>query len=262
MDAVDGSSTAFIRRKSLLTTMTKMLPQRLRSHLQKRRRLVALRRGIWRLSQRVRGSFRERHRSFVLRRGIRSLRRDPRGSDRVWRDLVYGWGGGWSAGPEYLDAVAGAAVAERGPILECGSGLTTLVLAAIAHRTGSSVWTLEDDPDWFRAVESGLHRLRLTADVQLTPLRDYGEFDWYGTDPSLLPTFSLVICDGPAGSTRGGRLGLLPVLGERLARGCTILLDDAGRASEQDVLRRWASQAPLSYEIRGEERPYAVVTLS
>jgi Methyltransferase domain len=262
VDAVDGSSTAFIRRKSLLTTVSRVLPQRLRGYLQRRRRLVILRRGIWRLSQRVRGYFRERHRWFVLRRAIRSLRRNPSGSDRVWRDLVYGWGGGWSAGSEYLDAVAAAAVAERGPILECGSGLTTLVLAAIARRTGSSIWTLEDDPDWYRAVESGLERLRLHADVQLTPLRSYGDFDWFGTDPSLLPTFSLVVCDGPAGSTRGGRLGLLPVLRGRLARGCTILLDDASRASEQEILRSWESQTPLTYEIKGHERPYAVVTLT
>ena len=39
----------------------------------------------------------------------------------------------------------------------------------------------------------------------------------------------------PPGSTRGGRYGLLTVLGERLAPGCTILLDDAGRPDEREA---------------------------
>jgi len=95
----------------------------------------------------------------------------------------------------------------------------------------------------------------------LTTLRDYGDFDWYDVDPLELPTFSLVICDGPQGSTRGGRLGLLPVLRERLAPGCSILLDDAARPSEREVLRRWKLQAPLRYDLRGEEKPFAAIEL-
>ncbi len=64
----------------------------------------------------------------------------------------------WSANAEYLDAVAAAACRERGPILECGCGLTTLVLATIARRTGSSIYSLEHDSAWRQETLSTLDR--------------------------------------------------------------------------------------------------------
>jgi Methyltransferase domain len=199
----------------------------------------------------------------LLRRGIRALETDPRGSEKIWHDLVEGWDDKrWSVGVEYLDAIGTAATEEQGPILECGSGLTTLVLAAVAQHTRSPVWTLEHDVGCFRRVESRLGRLRLGANVRHTPLRDYGDFDWYDVEPSALPTFALVVCDGPPKRTRGGRFGLMPVLGDRLAGGCVILLDDAVRLEEREVLARWASDRPLRYEVRGTERPYAAVELA
>jgi hypothetical protein len=215
---------------------------------------------------RVRAYIRKRQHAWqcaiMLRRGIRRLRKHPRGRDQIWRDLIDGWDNKrWSAGAEYLDAVAAAAVAEEGPILECGSGLTTLVLATISRRTRSPVWTLEHDARCFQLVQSHLHRFGLSANVRFTPLHDYGDFDWYDIDASELPTFSLVVCDGPPKASRGGRVGLLPVLGECLAPGCVILLDDAARADERDILERWASGVRLHYDIRGE-RPFAVVELA
>jgi hypothetical protein len=54
--------------------------------------------------------------------------------------------------------------------------------------------------------------------------------------------FRLVICDGPPGATAGGRYGLLPVLGERLAAEATILLDDSDREGEAEVLQRWMAE--------------------
>jgi hypothetical protein len=216
---------------------------------------------------RARTYVRQRQHAFacsrLLRRGIRALERDPRGNGQIWEDLVDGWDDRrWSVGVEYLDAVAALAVEEKAPILECGSGLTTLVLAAVASRTGSPVWTLEHDADCLRHVEARLERLRLDANVRHTPLRDYGDFDWYDVDPSALPTFSLVVCDGPPKRTRGGRFGLMPVLGARLAAGCVIVLDDAARPEEREVIGRWASDRPLRHEVRGTERPYATVELA
>jgi predicted O-methyltransferase YrrM len=200
--------------------------------------------------------------SRQLRRGLRRLQRDPRGCREVWNELVDGWDNKrWSAGVEYLDAVARASLDEDGPILECGSGLTTLVLATIARRNGAQLWTLEHDARCYELVQARLRRFGLEANVLRSPLRDYGSFDWYDVQPSALPSFSLVVCDGPPKRTRGGRLGLLPVLDDRLGPRCLILLDDASRAEEREVLSRWAEERPLWYELRGVSRPYAAVEL-
>lgn len=197
----------------------------------------------------------------LLRRGIRELKKTPRGNEQIWRDLVDGWDDKrWAAGVEYLDGVAAAAVAKEGPVLECGSGLTTVVLATIARRTGSEIWSLEHDDRCFRVVRSRLRQLGLHANVRLTPLRDYGPFDWYDVEASALPSFSLVVCDGPPSATRGGRFGLVPVLREKLEEGCTILLDDARRPGEREVLGRWASEFGFEFEIRGETKLHARVT--
>ena len=213
----------------------------------------------------VRTSFREHEHAWrvsrALSRGLGGLRERPWGSETIWRDLAVGWDNErWSAGPEYLDAVAAAALAERGPILECGSGLTTLVLATISEYSGSAVLTLEHDERCFDNVVSRLRRFGLHADVRLAPLRSYGEFDWYDVDPEGLDAFSLVVCDGPPGATRGGRFGLLPVLGDRLLPGCAILVDDAARPAEQEILRRWSDDVALHFTVQGG-RPFAVVEL-
>jgi hypothetical protein len=188
-------------------------------------------------------------RRIVLWLALRALRRNPRGNRKIWHDLVYGWGNpDWSALPEYLDAVAAAASATSGPVLECGSGLSTLVLATIRAGNGA-VCALEEDAEWAERVERALSRHRLTADVRYSPVRAYGNFDWYSVDPLALPVVSLVVCDGPRGSTRGGRYGLLPVVGVRLSPGCRILLDDAARDDERHVLDRWAMEYHARVEL-------------
>jgi hypothetical protein len=65
--------------------------------------------------------------------------------------------------------------------------------------------------------------------------------------------FSLVVCDGPPGSTKGGRYGLLPVLGGRLPPGSTILLDDAGRPGELELIKRWEAEAGFETNVIASE---------
>ncbi len=51
--------------------------------------------------------------------------------------------------------------------------------------------------------------------IDLAPPRDYVDFTSYShtVAPHLQASpFELVICDGPPGSTRGGRYGLVPVM--------------------------------------------------
>ena len=182
-----------------------------------------------------------------LARALVALRRLPPGSAPETHDLDRlrrAWGNdGFTADIEYLVAAAHAMAAARGPVLECGSGLTTVLLALLVARRGVPVWTLEHDLTWHAVLQRFLRRHRLPSVTLLhAPLRDYGGFSWYDADVTRLPgSFELVICDGPPASTPGGRHGLFPIMGDRLGPACTILVDDAERADEATMLRRWAA---------------------
>lgn len=154
------------------------------------------------------------------------------------------WNFGYTADLDYIEEVAQRAATARGPILECGSGLTTIVLGLMAGRRGIPTWTLENNESWFLKIEQVIKRFSLPGiTLDLKPLRSYGTYSWYDPPLNMMPDhFSLVICDGPPGSTPGGRYGLLPVLGERLGKESAILLDDADRVCEADTLRKWQEQ--------------------
>ncbi len=176
------------------------------------------------------------------------------------------WGNtGWSAGLDYLEAVARHAAEAEQPILECGSGLTTLLLGLLTRGRGVAVWSLEHHPDWLERVQGALDAFGLDhVTLCHAPLQAReGGYAWYDAPRAQMPTgFGLVICDGPPGSTPGGRYGLVPVLREHLADGCTILMDDAARPGEADVLRRWQREAGAAVHLQREaDRAYAVVRL-
>jgi predicted O-methyltransferase YrrM len=199
----------------------------------------------------VRGFLQSRQRRRSLRR-IASLRPPSLPDARTLRELRAGWGNeGFSAKNAYLAEIARLAAATAGPILECGSGASTLLLGALTLHRGVQIWTLENDPEWHALLSRELARQGLTnVHLCLVPLRAFGDFSWYGVAAAdLPPEFSLVVCDGPPGTTPGGRYGLLPLLRDRLPVGATILLDDAARPEEQQVLARWAAEADLRIEV-------------
>lgn len=225
---------------------------------------------VWsRLPEGWRSRVTEAHRRYIFRRGMRGFLRDPaacaRADSPVLADLVRGWGNErWSAWSEYLAACIRHALATPGPILECGSGLSTLVLGTIAQRRGIGHWALEHTPEWATRVQAGLDRYGLDSVLPpAKPLRDHGAFCWYDVDTAALPAaFALVVCDGPPGATRGGRYGLVPVLGSRLGPGCVILLDDAHRAEERDIAQRWAVELGATLEISGTAKPFVEIRVA
>ena len=158
--------------------------------------------------------------------------------------LRRGWGNhGWSGRTAYLEEVVKWAAITRGPALECGSGLTTNLLGLYAARRGVSVWTLEHAFDWHKRVSNVLSNRHISrVELSLAPLRDYGTFSWYAPPLTLMPAqFKLVVCDGPPErTTRGKRYGLLPVMGNRLASNCVLLLDDLNIELEDNVIDLWA----------------------
>jgi predicted O-methyltransferase YrrM len=215
--------------------------------------------------RRARRYLRQRHRRSLFDQAVNRLAHPgslsgARLSASLAHQLVHGWANEkMSASEEFLQAIFRYASESPGPILECGSGLSSLVLGIAAQQSRQQVWSLEDDPFWASVVRSALARFDIdTVQVCASPLRNYGDYEWY--DPprhKLSNDFALVVCDGPQGTTPGGRYGLLPVLGQHLRAGCVILLDDATRAGEQQVLARWANELHVSHEMFGSAKPFA-----
>ncbi len=189
----------------------------------------------------------------TLGRGLRGIQHGDF-SDRTLQDLRDGWGDdGFLAFEDLLQAVIEFSRKESRPILEIGSGLSTLVLAAL----GKEATTFEHEREFYDQTLSHLKRYNLKGDVRLAPLKSYGEFDWY-TVPDHLGQFGLIIADGPPGTTKGGRYGLAPVLRDHFKNNAVILLDDVQRPSERDTLERWQREFGYTYTTRTDKHGHAI----
>lgn len=183
-------------------------------------------------------------------------------SDRTVRQLVYGWGNAWALQEELITELWHHAWQTRGPVLECGSGLSTLLLGIAAERQKFEVYSLEHDEGWYWRMFSLVQELGLSrVTLVYAPLTSYDRYDWYAPHPELPAGLSLVLCDGPPEATPGGRYGLIPQLHTLIAPDAVILLDDAARPGEQEVLLRWASEFGLQHEVGGRTKPYARIDL-
>jgi methyltransferase family protein len=201
------------------------------------------------LARNVRDAFRTSQRRMLLHKSLSRLDACIRAGDSpdtlLIARLVQGWGNeAWSADLPLLTAILEWLPKTTGTILECGSGLSTLVLGTAARASGRRVFSFEHDMQWAMRVERSVPQsMRGTVDVCVTPICNYGEFDWYSlAGVRVPPDIGFVICDGPPGSTRGGRYGLGPILTPFLAPGCIVLLDDTQRASEHDIVIRWCTE--------------------
>jgi|ERR1700754_2537104 len=181
---------------------------------------------------------------------LAALPKNEAPSGDVLIELAQAWGDdGFRAVGGYLEEVTRSAAKAQGPVLEIGSGLTTLILGSVAGRRGIPIWTLEHHSEFFSNTEAALKKYNLpNVHLRLAPLRDYGDFSWYDPPLDQLPRdFSLIVADGPPGEVKGGRFGLLPVLRSHFASGAILLLDDAERPKEQAVLRKWEHEYGLSH---------------
>jgi len=164
-----------------------------------------------------------------------------------------------SAWEDFIRAFLGCARETEGPILECGSGLSTVLLGIVAARTGSRVYSLEHNAIWADRARRVLRACGIASvEILVGDLRSYGAYTWYDPPLDVLPKdFSLVVCDGPPGDTPGGRYGLLPVMRSHLKPGCIILLDDAHRTGEREIAEQWARELGTSFAIEGFDKKFA-----
>jgi len=160
----------------------------------------------------------------------------------------------WSAAPDFLELIADHTLSARPTnILECGCGITTLLLAACCARNGvGHVFSLENGVEFAARTRAELarHGLAGRATVLDAPLvgqrvagHDYLWYDLSGLPPDLV--VGMLVVDGPpARKQPDARYPALPRLIQRLTDDCVVFLDDADRPGERDVVARWVANAP------------------
>jgi predicted O-methyltransferase YrrM len=150
----------------------------------------------------------------------------------------------WGAPPDVLQIASALARASQLPILEMGSGLSTIVLAA---STDQRVWAVEHDAGF----SGGLVEMAKLAGVKnialiTAPLKN----DWYDLEaemPNLPEQFGLAFVDGPP-RTQGNRMKFFETFGHRCE---VILCDDACEAMYAKRMKEWAEANGRTYQADG-----------
>lgn len=132
---------------------------------------------------------------------------------------------------------------EYSTVVECGCGISTIMLALATEGRDATVISLEHDPEWLSLTKHALATLRLHDRVSLrhAPLCNvpFDDTPCYGYPPAALTGVEpqLLFIDAPPQTI--GRKGVLPAVAKYLKRGTTILLDDARRDSERECVESW-----------------------
>ena len=135
--------------------------------------------------------------------------------------LIDMWGNHFALEASALSAIISLSRECAGTILECGSGLSTLVLAA----SGCPVVSLEHNPQWFEKVKGYLSDLSIdNVDLRLCPLNSDG---WYSETGE---GYSLVVVDGPP-RAEGNRSKIVDYL-HNVAPDCAFIVDDVDSGSD------------------------------
>lgn len=148
----------------------------------------------------------------------------------------------WGAEADWLSLALVLARKARGPILEAGSGLSTVLMAAA---TDEKVWCLEHSPVHALrleqlALEAGVNNIAI---VQCR-LRD-GWYDLSEDIDAMPKRYAVGVIDGPPRAL-GDRMKFFDVFGDK----CKVFLaDDADDSGYADQLTSWADQASRPIEL-------------
>ena len=172
---------------------------------------------------------------------------------------------GWAVSPQ-LAATLIRLVRENEPrlIVELGSGSSTLIMGYVTEELDrGEVIALDHLKEYVGNTKTQIdqHGLGDRATVLHAPLTDVEvdgtSWPWY--DLSVLDEdvqIDMLLVDGPPHKTRPlARFPALPLLASCLSDETTIVLDDAYRDDESEIVRRWQAQFP-EFEVQIEDSPY------
>ncbi|MCP5374038.1 MAG: class I SAM-dependent methyltransferase [Hyphomicrobiales bacterium] len=168
-------------------------------------------------------------------------------------DLPLPPAGGWAASPDFLLLLARhARAAAPAVVVECGSGVSTVVMARCLQLNGGGhVYSLEHDSRFAAKTREDLERYGVAGfatvlDAPLRPVRLGGrDWPWYGTEDLPGGDIDLLIVDGPPMPVDPlVRYPAGPVLFPRMRAGGTVFMDDTDRPGEREIAGRYGREFP------------------
>ncbi len=163
------------------------------------------------------------------------------------------WPRPWAASPELLRVIVESLFEKRPKlVLELGSGVSTVVAAYALKRIGHGrIVSVDHEPEFADKTRAlvAAHGLSDVVEVISAPLKEVhvgsARFHWYDLDVirPLLREVDVLVVDGPPGKgSKLARYPALPLLREHLSRDAIVVVDDARRSDEQEMVRRWVAE--------------------
>lgn len=154
-------------------------------------------------------------------------------TDRYLSEAIEYWDSEWVAAITTLATCVRMARAANGPIIEAGSGLSTILMAAVSNH---QVWCMEHDPEHAQKLEREARKAGVNNIVLcLNPLKG-GFYDIAEDRKHMPPLFALGVLDGPP-RAYGDRMAFLDEFGDECRQ---IVVDDADNAGYAEKLRAWS----------------------
>lgn len=146
---------------------------------------------------------------------------------------------------------------QRSTIVECGAGLSTLLIARVLKEYGGVLLTLEEDRKWAQFVGQRLKLEELDNNVRViqAPIirQEPDEYPWYDRiiiEP-IIESYhiDLLIVDGPGDSRR--RFPAIPFFKNYMSEQYAIIVDDLSRGTAK-FLPKWEGELGISFRNLGE----------
>ena len=157
---------------------------------------------------------------------------------------------GFAANPDFLYLIH-EIIQKYKPniIVEAGSGISTLISAySLKKISNGTIFSLEHHENFSNSIKAEIQNHLLTnySKIIHAPLIKYPNYDfqWYDIKSlNKIEQIDLLIIDGPPSKdSKNARYPALPLLIKKLKKGSIIILDDANRNYEKNIIKIWKKE--------------------
>lgn len=198
----------------------------------------------------------------AMRRALAHRGAGPLDGELV-QDILTGLGdNSLKADDPFVTTTLEAAANATGPVLQCGAGPMTVLLAMTMQRRSQYLWCLEHSSSTAATVRSQLARYDIRAgQVVCAPAEAFGDHIWYVLDVKHLPRgIGLVVCDGSNVLPNGMR-GVVRRLERHLDQRCVVLVRNTNRPKDLDFAAKWAKAKGAPFILNDKAEPFVKIAL-